>query len=166
MQGERGDRMVLVGDGDRARFFKLGQAGRAEPDATRTMVLFILRARDQSAWLHARKCGTDRIRIARHEIGQRALREPLRIGLTQPAQDAELIRRDPKMFDSIAKALVQPTPRPAEQDRQPLRRRWRTSNWPSAGRRRDGHSPQHTGGDATHRGEDEHSFHETDAVSR
>ena len=108
MRGERGDRMVLVGDGDRARFFKLGQAGRAEPDATRTMVLFILRARDQSAWFHARKCGTDRIRIARHEIGHCALREPLRIGPTQPAQDAELIRRDPKMFDSIAKAWFSP----------------------------------------------------------
>jgi len=108
MRGERGDRMVLVGDGDRARFFKLGPAGRAEPDAARAMVLFILRTRDQSACFHARKCRTDRIRIARHEIGQRALREPLLLALTQPAQDAELIRRDPKMFDSIAKAWFSP----------------------------------------------------------
>jgi len=78
-------------------------------------VRFVNGAGDQARGFHALHQRGHRIRVAAHELGQFLLRQAVRIPFVQPAQDRELVRREPEMGNPLAENLVQAIPRPAQQ---------------------------------------------------
>jgi hypothetical protein len=125
--------MLLQRHSDLLSLAKRPPTGREQPHPMRAPVEFMRLSGDELTFLHPAERRGDRIRVARHQVGDRPLRKPLRVAFAQPAQDAELIRRDLQMCDALAKGLIEPVPGAPQKWRQAFRfsgrlcggRRWK-----------------------------------------
>ena len=74
---------------------------------------------DQAVGVHPLDQRRDRVRIAGHAGTDLRLPNALAVVLLQPAQNGELVRRDPKCGQTLTKRLVQAVPAPPQQRGQP-----------------------------------------------